>query len=127
MLTSASGSPGTSTVADAGFLPLFVVLAGRLVYEVASDGTAMWETEIAAMMSENKGAVLAAGGGGGDGAAAGSHIVGSSLSSMADGEAKELFTMLAVAPEDVPIPLAALELIWCAHREIDHHLVDWGG
>ena len=66
------------------------------------------------MLQEDRSSVLASGNGG---SGAGGRIVGSSLESMKDVAAKELFTMLAVVPEDVPVPLGAIELIWCAHTE----------
>lgn len=44
----------------------------------------------------------------------GSKVVGGSLAAVDDLGARELFAAMAVAAEDVPVPMAALELIWCA-------------
>ena len=48
--------------------------------------------------------------------APGSKIVGSSLSQVQDPEACEMFSAMAVAAEDVPLPMVALELVWCAKK-----------
>ena len=52
----------------------------------------------------------------GGGGAPGAKIVGGPLEQVKDPEAKELFSMLAVLAEDVPAPMPALELIWCAKK-----------
>ena len=78
-----------------------------------------WETEIVATLQEGRGAVF--GGAAGENAL-GSTIVGATLSRIKDPEARELFNALSVAPEDVPVPMAALELIWCSHKTIAHPL-----
>ena len=44
----------------------------------------------------------------------GAKVVGGSLAAVSDPEARRLFGVLAVAPEDVPVPMAALELVWCS-------------
>ena len=93
--------------------PLYISMVGRLIYEFgASEG---WETEIIAMMQEDRGAVL---GSGSNGTALGSKVVGGALSQIKDTETRELFNALAVAAEDVPVPMAALELIWCSHKAV---------
>ena len=48
--------------------------------------------------------------------AIGARIVGTSLISVPEREARELFGMLAIAPEDVSMPMQVVELIWCSHR-----------
>lgn len=95
----------------AGYLPLFIGMVGRLLVEFGGPGSD-WETELArlvALLEEDKEAVL-----GGDGMLSSAKIVGSSLSQVKTPEAKELFSAMAIVAEDVPVPLAALELIWCA-------------
>ena len=88
-------------------------MVGRLIYEFgASEG---WETEIIAMMQEDRGAVL---GSGSSGNALGSTIVGGTLSQINDTETRGLFNALAVAAEDVPVPMSALELIWCSCKSM---------
>ena len=47
----------------------------------------------------------------------GNQIVGASLRQVADAEVRELFAMMAVAAEDVLMPMDALELIWCGHTQ----------
>ena len=98
-----------------GSLPLYLTMVGRLVFEFGSDDS--WETEVVAMLEEDRSSVLAqtseaapVGGGGG----LGSKIVGGSLAAVPDPDAKKLLAMLAVAPDDVPIPMAMIELLWCA-------------
>ena len=93
--------------------PLYVAMVGRLIYEFGvSEG---WETEIIAMMQEDRGAVL---GSDSSGNALGSTIVGGTLSQINDTETRGLFNALAVSAEDVPVPMSALELIWCSHTGV---------
>ena len=94
-----------------GFLPLYVVMVGRLIFEFGS--TSEWEAEVVALLEESKSSVL----GGGD--EVGARIVGSSLGQIEDAGARELFSALAVAAEDVPVPMAALELVWCSKAGLD--------
>ena len=49
----------------------------------------------------------------------GERVVGSSLAAIKDVDTRELFAALAVAPEDVPVPMPALELVWCAHKQLE--------
>ena len=83
------------------------VQVGRLVFEFGGAGSG-WESEVVSLLEENKDSVL------GGGEAVGAQIVGSSLSQVKDQDARELFSAMAVAAEDVLMPLVALELVWCS-------------
>ena len=94
----------------AGFLPLYVTLIGRLICELGPGEP--WEVEVLALLTEDRGAAF-----GDNGNQLGAKIVGSSLAQIKDPEALELFSAMAVLAEDVPAPMSALELIWCAQKE----------
>ena len=73
-----------------------------------------WEVVVPAMLRENRSAVLA----GND--SIGSRVIGSNLAQLQEGGGgRNLFSALAVAPEDVSIPMAVLELIWSSHRGVE--------
>ena len=91
----------------------YVTLMGRLVYEFGT--TAPWETEVVAMLSEDRNSIF---GGSSDGGGIGDKVVGSSLAQVTDTDARDLFQMLAVLPEDVPAPMPVLELVWSAKRSV---------
>ena len=86
-------------------------MAGRLVYEFGQDQR--WESEVIAMLEVDREGVLMSDG---DGDFLGNRIVGSSVAQIQDNDVRDLFGMFAVVPEDVPVPMPALELLWCAHR-----------
>ena len=88
----------------------YLGLLGRLIYEFGGEGSG-WETEVVAMLAEDRVALL------GDDAL-GSKIVSSTLSQIEEEEPKMLFVAFAAAPEDVPIPMEAAELIWCSYQHI---------
>ena len=81
-----------------------------MIYEFQSEA---WHEDVVAMLSEDRSSLFV---GGGD--QLGSTIVGSWLDQVQDPEAKALFKMLAVLPEGVQVPMQALELIWCGHRDV---------
>ena len=91
----------------------YVTLMGRLVYEFGT--TAPWETEVVAMLSEDRNSIF---GGSSDGGGIGDKVVGSSLAQVTDTDARDLFQLLAVLPEDVPAPMSVLELVWSAKRSV---------
>jgi hypothetical protein len=86
----------------AGYLPLFITLIGRLVSECGAED--QWETTLVEMLksSECRDSML-----GGD--KLGANIVGNSLNHVSDQDARDLFLMMAVAAEDVLMPMAVLE------------------
>ena len=98
-----------------GFLPLYIAMAGRMIFEVGPSSE--WETELVALLAESKSSVL--GGDGSGGGELGSQIVGSSLSQVRDPNARRLFVAMAAAAEDVQVPMPALELVWCAKEGLE--------
>ena len=67
-----------------------------------------------AMLEEDRTALFS-----GDDDMLGSRIVGSSVAQVSDQDARDLFWMMAVVAEDVPVPMPVLELLWCAHRDVE--------
>lgn len=110
--TAARTEPAMAIAELCAGLPLFVILAARMV-QVHLDGDA-WQTEVLAQLSdqrESRAVPLGAA----DEASLGERIVGSSLASLHEDDTREVFSALAVCAEDVPTPAGALELIWCAY------------
>ena len=67
------------------------------------------------MLEEDRTALFSSG----DDNMLGSRIVGSSVAQVGDQDARDLFWMMAVVAEDVPVPMPVLELLWCAHRDVE--------
>ena len=88
---------------------VYLTMVGRLIYEFGADTNSKWEVEVLAMLQENMGAALGSRQG-----TLGSNIVGSSLNQVTDQDACTLFNVMSVCAEDVPTPIPAMELIWCA-------------
>lgn len=61
------------------------------------------------MLEEDRATVL-------DGGNLGSRVVGGTLQQIEGAGARELFAAMATAPEGVPMPMAALELVWCSKK-----------
>ena len=97
-------------VKQCGALPLYLTMVGKLIFEFQSEA---WHEEVVAMLAEDRDSLFVE-----DGSRLGSTIVGSSLDQVKEPGAKALFTMLAVAAEDVPVPMSAVELVWCAHNDV---------
>lgn len=110
--TPARKAAAVSIVKICGCLPLFISLCARLIFEHGADGP--WETEVIALLQEDGASIL-----GSHQSGVGHQIVTTSLNDLGDPRTREVFTMMAVLPEDVPVPMQALELIWCASHELE--------
>ena len=102
-----------------GFFARYVSLIGRLIYEYAGDRA--WETEMLATLREDAFNAIELNNDHDPSNAVelntnvGSSIVRSSLAAIKDTNAHELFSALAMAPEDVPVPMSAVKLMCAAH------------
>lgn len=107
--TVSQAEASKAIVKMAGMLPLYCSMLGHLIFELKDSSVQPWEVEVVALLEEEKMSVL-----GHD--SVGDLIVGASVSQISDPDARALFSAIGVAAEDVRIPLAALELIWCASK-----------
>ena len=86
--TEAMRAVGHEVVKLCGYLPLYVGLIARLIYEYGDDVS--WQTEVLELLHHGGNAVF--------GDARGEQIVGGSLAAVQDPTARELFAALAMAP-----------------------------
>jgi hypothetical protein len=93
-------------VAQCGHLPLYIGMIAQMINEYGSDHS--WEAEVLAILREDRGSVFNQ-----RGSTAGSNIVGKNLYSIADKATQELFLLLGCCPEDILVPMVAVELVWC--------------
>jgi hypothetical protein len=90
-------------------LPLYLGICGGMI--VAYDGDQSWHTELVDMLRIDRVGVM------NEEDSAVESVVESSLKMLKDEHAEALFMCLGVCPEDVPIPIAAVQLIYAAAGE----------
>lgn len=93
-------------------------MIGRLIFEFGNDSS--WDTEMVAMLDENKSSLLSEVGTqhSGEVVGLGARVVGGSLDALQQKNpaALELFKIMSIVPEDVPAPVVVLGLLWCSHH-----------
>ena len=89
-------------------------MVSTMIYELGPTSPSSWE-EVVLLLEDSDGKTSVLGGNGDD---TGAHILGSSLQQITDPDVRSLFTGMAVAAEDVPVPMIALELVWCSFKSI---------
>ena len=87
-------------------LPLYLCICGSMI--VAYDGDCAWRTELIEMLRTDRVGLMNE-----EGSAVES-VVESSLKMLKDDQAEEIFMCLGLCPEDVPVPIAAVQLIYTA-------------
>jgi hypothetical protein len=90
-------------------LPLYLGICGSMI--VAYDGDQSWHTELVDMLRIDRVGVM------NEEDSAVESVVESSLKMLKDDHAEALFMSLGFCPEDVPIPIAAVQLIFAATGE----------
>ena len=90
-------------------LPLYLGICGGMI--VAYDGDQSWHTELVGMLRIDRVGVM------NEEDSAVESVVDSSLKMLKDAHAEALFMSLGLCPEDVPIPIAAVQLIFAATGE----------
>jgi len=90
-------------------LPLYLGICGGMI--VAYDGDQSWHTELVDMLRIDRVGVM------NEEDSAVESVVESSLKMLKDQHAEALFMCLGLCPEDVPIPIAAVQLIYAAAGE----------
>ena len=87
-------------------LPLYLGICGGMI--AAYDGDQAWHTELVGMLRIDRIGVM------NEEDSAVESVVESSLKMLKDHHAETLFMSLGLCPEDVPIPIAAVQLIYAA-------------
>jgi tetratricopeptide (TPR) repeat protein len=100
--TAASTAAAEKVVALCGYLPLYIGICGGIIHEY--EGDAVWQAELVLMLKDDRLGVMEDGG-------ADDCIVSASLSVLKDDVAESIFLGLGLCPEDVPVPVAAVQLI----------------
>jgi hypothetical protein len=103
--TTAADRDAAVVVAElCGKLPLYVgIIAGIVrLYE----GDASWQEEVVAMLKTDRMGLINE-----ESDSTVERVVESSLKMLSDENAKQIFMSLGLAPEDVPVPLAAVQLL----------------
>jgi hypothetical protein len=90
-------------------LPLYLGICGGMI--VAYDGDQSWHTELVGMLRIDRVGLM------NEEDSAVESVVESSLKMLKDAHAEALFMSLGLCPEDVPIPIAAVQLIFAAAGE----------
>eukprot|EP00937_MAST-01D_sp_MAST-1D-sp2_P004093 g4093.t1 len=91
-----------------GDLPLFIGICGGIIANY--DGATEWQAELIEMLQEDR--LMVMGTLEGEEGETVQRIVGTSLAMLKNETAKSVFQLLSLCPEDVPIPMEAVSLIW---------------
>jgi tetratricopeptide (TPR) repeat protein len=101
--TATSTAAAEKVVELCGYLPLYIGICGGIVS--GYEGDAVWEDELVAMLEDDRLGVMEESG-------ADDCIVSTSLRVLKDDMAESIFVGLGLCPEDVPVPVAAVQLIY---------------
>ena len=94
-----------------GFLPLFVRICGGMLGDYG--GSSDWQTELVEALEEDRLGTMEE-----DADGITERVVGTSVSTL-DDTATKLFDVLGLCTEDVPVPFAALQVLWASTRPAD--------
>jgi hypothetical protein len=101
--TAASTAAAEKVVALCDYLPLYIGICGGIIHEF--EGDAVWQDELVLMLEDDRLGVMKDG-------AADDCIVSTSLSMLKDNVAQSIFLGLGLCPEDVSVPVVAVQLIY---------------
>ena len=87
-----------------GFLPLFIQVCAGMLSDYG--GSEDWQTELVEALQQDRLGTMEE-----DADGIAERVVGTSVSTL-DDTAKKLFAVMGLCPEDVPVPLVALQVLW---------------
>eukprot|EP00937_MAST-01D_sp_MAST-1D-sp2_P003028 g3028.t1 len=88
-----------------GNLPLYLRVCGGMIKDYG--GSNDWQEELVAALQENRLHVL-----GEEDSELVQRVVGTSLGTIGDVTTEQLFTLIGLCPEDVPVPFEFLQILW---------------